>query len=320
MTNPRRPERVKRRSVTLDGLLKAAALLTVVISVLTALDTRQHFIELFSHFRPQYLLLSLLLLTVLALRRQALYSLVLAFAVALNASYVVPWYVGADATAASGKVKVLYANVLGSNREHDRLLALIQREQPDIVALLEISSQWLETLKTLQGDYPHSYTAPREDNFGVALFSRLPLSGATHVDSPPLGYPTILARIDVDGAAVTLIATHPMIPVGADNFAARNQQLQSIEEIVMATNDDVILFGDLNASLWDRYYRRFEDATGLRNARRGHGILPTWPTFMPPAMIPIDHVLVSERVGIADIRTGPRIGSDHLPLLVTVTL
>ena len=289
--------------MTLNGLLKAAALLTVVASVLTALDTGQHFIELFSHFRLQYLLVSLLLLIPLALRRQALYSLLLALAVVLNASYVLPWYTGGDAATASGKIKVLYANVLRSNREHDRLLALIRREQPDIVALLEISSQWLEALKTLQEDYPHSYTAPREDNFGVALLSRMPLSGAKHVNSPPLGYPTILAGIDVDGAAITLITTHPMSPLGADNFAARNQQLQSIEEIVAATNDDVILFGDLNASLWDRHYRHFEGATSLRNARRGHGILPTWPTFMPPAMIPIDHVLVSERIGIADIRT-----------------
>mgnify|MGYP001812015127 CR=1 FL=1 len=320
MTYPRRPKRVKRSSVTLDGLLKAAALLTVVVSVLTALDTRQHFIELFSHFRLQYLLVSLLLLTVFALRRQALYSLLLALAVALNASYVLPWYAGAEAAAGSSELKVLYANVLSSNREHDRLLALIQHEQPDIVALLETSSQWLDALKVLQVDYPYSYSAPREDNFGVTLLSRLPLSEATHVDSPPFGFPSIRARIDVGGSAVTLITTHPMIPVGADNFAARNQQLQSVEEIVTATNDDVILIGDLNASLWDRYYRNLEDATSLRNARRGYGILPTWPTFMPLAMIPIDHVLVSERIGIADIRTGPRIGSDHLPLLVTVTL
>jgi endonuclease/exonuclease/phosphatase (EEP) superfamily protein YafD len=306
--------------VTFGGLLQAAALLTVVVSVLTAFDTRQHFVELFSHFRLQYLVVSLLLLILLALRRQALYSLLLALAVALNASYVLPWYAGSEAAAASGELKVLYTNVLASNREHDRLLALLRHEQPDIVALLEISAQWLGALQVLEEDFPHSYTVPREDNFGMGVWSRLPLSAATHIDSPPLGYPTILARINVDGATVRLIATHPMIPVGADNFAARNQQLQSIEDMVSATDDNVILIGDLNASIWDRHYRDFEDATGLRNARRGYGILPTWPTFMPPAMIPIDHVLVSDRIGITDIRTGPRIGSDHLPLVVTVAL
>ena len=111
-----------------------------------------------------------------------------------------------------------------------------------------------------------------------------------------------------------------MIPLGRDNFGARNVQLHSVIELVAQASGEVLLLGDLNASVWGRHYRHFEDATGLRNARRGKGILPTWPTFMPPAMIPIDHVLVSSRIGIADIKTGPRIGSDHLPLIVTVVL
>ena len=320
MATSRSPDRVKRGSVTLNGLLQVAAVLTVLFSVLTALDTRQHFIELFSHFRLQYLAGSLLLLIVFAIKRRAIFSLLLVVALTINASYVLPWY--GDSAAATGdtRLKFLYANVQSTNHDHERLLDLINSERPDVILLQEVSTPWLEALQTLRADYPFSYTAAREDNFGIAMLSRLPLASAMHVDSPPLGYPTIIATTRLGGADLTLISTHPMIPLGRDNFGARNAQLQSVTEIVAQASGEVVLLGDLNASVWDRHYRHFEASTGLRNARRGNGILPTWPTFMPIAMIPIDHVLVSSGIGIADIKTGSRIGSDHLPLIVTVVL
>ncbi len=313
-------ERVKRGSVTLEGLLQVAAVLTVLFSVLTAIDTRQHYVELFSHFRLQYLVVSLLLLIVFAIRRRAIYSLLLVVALAINASYVLPWYDDSGAVAGDTELKLLYANVLSTNRDHERLLELISSERPDVILLQEMSTHWQDALQILEADYPFRYSAVREDNFGIAMLSRLPFTAATHVDSPPLGYPTLIATTRIGGTDLTMISTHPMNPLGRDNFRARNVQLHSVAELVAQASGEVLLVGDLNASVWDRHYRHFEDATGLRNARRGKGILPTWPTFMPLAMIPIDHVLFSSRVGIADIKTGPRIGSDHLPLIVTVAL
>lgn len=64
----------------------------------------------------------------------------------------------------------------------------------------------------------------------------------------------------------------------------------------------------------------------LLDSRRGFGWMPTWPVLSPPGIvatlvgalfaIPIDHVLVSPGIGVADRRTGPPFGSDHLPLKV----
>jgi endonuclease/exonuclease/phosphatase (EEP) superfamily protein YafD len=124
----------------------------------------------------------------------------------------------------------------------------------------------------------------------------------------------------VSGELLTLINTHPMIPLTRPNFEARNEQIHSIVALVNQAQGSVILTGDLNTSIWAGSYRALEENTGLRNTQRGFGILPTWPTFMPLAMIPIDHALVSENIGVVETRTGPRIGSDHLPLIVTVVL
>ncbi len=311
--------RAELKNVGIRGLLEVAAIGTLLLSAVTMWDTGQHFVELFSHFRLQYFAVAVILLFVFAVWRAPFYAVCALISVAINASFVLPWYGAAQAAPGGMQMKFVYANLLSTNDDHDRLLKLIEVERPDLIFLQEFSPQWQVTMERLKASYPAAYARPREDNFGIAMFSRVPLTAVSHVDSPPLGYPTLIATTSVNGAELTMISSHPMIPVGRDNFAARNAQIQSLAELVNTIDGPVMLLGDLNATIWDRYYRQLEADTGLRNARRGFGILPTWPTFMPLGLIPIDHVLVSEEISVVEARTGPRIGSDHLPLIVTVT-
>ncbi len=302
--------------VSLVGLLQAAAVVTVVFSLLTSFPSIHHHVELFSHFRLQYLAVSLLLLIVFGALRDPIYGAVLMVAVVLNASYVVPWYLGNAPPEGSDTLKLIQVNILSRNEQHGRLLEFIEAEQPDLVFLQEVSPEWLGSIEALREDYPFSYTQPRHDSFGIALFSRLPLDSISHVDSPPLDYPTIVATLTVNGTLLTLINTHPTIPLTKEGFEARNEQLQSVVEIANAAAGAVILSGDFNATMWTPAYRRLRESTGLRNASRGAGILPTWPTFMPFAMIPIDHALVSDDIDVVNIEVGARVGSDHLPLIL----
>lgn len=308
------------KRVSVVGLLRTAAILTILFSVVTIFDFAHRNIELFSHFRLQYLAASLVLLTAFTVFRSPAYVVPLLATAVLNASYVVPWYFGGTVVESDATLKLLHANIFRGNEQHDRLLKLIETEQPDIVFLQEFSPEWLDATRPLLVGYPFSYIEPREGAFGIALFSRLTLDSVTHVDSAPLDFPTIIATLTVDGRSLTLISTHPMVPLGRWRYEARNEQLQGVTEIARQATGAVILTGDLNNSLWNRSYRELEERTGLRNSRRGFGVLPTWPTFLPFAMIAIDHALVSRDVGVVETRTGPRIGSDHLPLIITVAL
>ena len=76
---------------------------------------------------------------------------------------------------ASGRLRILHANVLSSNEQATPLLDLIAREQPDLLALHEINARWIGTLAGLADDYPYREGAPREDDFGILVLSRTPL-------------------------------------------------------------------------------------------------------------------------------------------------
>jgi len=311
---------MRGRLVTLVGLSQAAAVLTIAFSIITLLPADHFALQLFSHFRLQYLVAALLLLLVFVALRRRVYAGALLLVCLLNASFILPWYFDAQEHETGIDLTLLLANVLSSNTEFERLFDLLDEEDPDVIALLEVSPNWLVELDALRSDYPYSYAEARDGNFGIALFSRLPITSVEHVDSPPFGYPTIFASLTVGEELLHLVATHSMIPVSRTFFEARNEQLESLPRLLQKPVGATILIGDLNTGMWEPNYRALEEATGLRNSRRGFGILPTWPTFMPFAMIPIDHVLVSQEIGVKSVHTGRRIGSDHLPLVVTLVL
>jgi endonuclease/exonuclease/phosphatase (EEP) superfamily protein YafD len=312
--------RGKSRRITVIRLLRAVAALTVLFSLLTGFDIPYHAIELFSHFRLQYFVVSILLFLIFAYLRHVSFAALLALVAIFNASFVLPWYFGDIDTAHGQPLKLIYANVRSSNTHYSRLIAFIREEKPDMIYLQEVTDSWLEGTKELLEDYPYTYAEPRPGHFGIAAFSKIPFDSIRHVDSPPLNHPTIISSITVAGESITIISTHPTIPIGQSLFNARNEQLEGVAELVNETNGNVILLGDFNASVWCMRFRQLEHTTSLTNVRKGFGILPSWPTFLPLVMIPIDQALVSNDISVTDVRTGKRIGSDHLPLIVTVSL
>ncbi len=313
--------RKKNRKISVSGLLQASAFLTIVFSVATGLDIPHRNIELFSHFRLQYFVVSALLLLSFAFMKRPLIAAALLLTTVFNGSFIVGWYLPAAEKANSpANLKLVHANVYSLNEDYWRLDELIAAEDPDVFILQEITAEWVLATKKQLADYPYVYAEPRLGHFGIAAFSKIPFDSIRHIDLPPRGYPTIFATITVDDKPVTIVSTHPTVPLGEYLYESRNEQLESVAAAIQKIDGSVVLMGDFNASIWDTRYQELEQKTGLKNVRRGFGVLPTWPTFLPFAMIPIDHALVSADITVTDAKVGQSIGSDHLPLVVTLSL
>ncbi len=307
----------------------------LVIALLAFIST--HFgwwigLELASHFQVQYAIAATFLFIGLLITRQKVACLVGLFCLALLLTNLLPWYLpNGNRTIAGTPLRVLIANLNTKNRQYPLVLSLIQQEQPDVIVLMEVSDQWINQLEPLQSRWTHRFGLAADHNFGIAVFSRLPLQQPEIAFFGSANIPSIVTKLSLQGRSLTLIATHPLPPIQPDIFDQRNAQLADVADYVQSIEPPVILAGDLNLSMWSPYYRRLVNKTGLVNTRKGFGILPSWPTpgtygrdipalLLKLMSIPIDHCLVSPALGVAHIHIGSPTGSDHLPVIVDLTI
>jgi endonuclease/exonuclease/phosphatase (EEP) superfamily protein YafD len=308
-------------SVSFTGFLIAAGLLGCLATLAGFVGGFWWGFELATHFRVQYaLVLGGFALILLALRPWRWPALFGAFAL-LNLSLIAPAYLDADpagpAADSQPPLRALLANVNAGNRDHERLRRLIAASDPDVIVLLEATPWLLAQLSDLGERYPHLAAEPRDDLFGIALFSRHPLARSQIVRfGGKAGPPSIVATVTAGVRMFTLIGTHPWPPGSAELAEGRNDQLRALAILARQIQPPLLVLGDLNVSPWSPWFAHLLADSGLRDSRRGRGLQPSWPTGWPPLWIPIDHVLFSEDIRIRHREIGPAIGSDHYPVIV----
>ncbi len=278
------------------------------------------FLDLFSHFRVQYavglLLLSLIWLLSGHFRTG---GALLAFA-SINAAVVLPLYLPSKQAKAEGPT--LRAMLLNVNTYHgnpQRVLQVIRQIDPDVLVLEEVNEVWLEFLQALQTSHPHSCVEPEDNNFGIALLSKLPLQESRIRRIGRAGVPTVVAVLDTPAGPLQIIGTHPVPPIGPTPSAMRNDQLDRLADHVSSDMPSMIL-GDLNTTPWNYYFQRLLRRTGFQDSLQGWGVQPTWPTAGPLLGIPLDHCLHSPEVLILRREVGPYAGSDHYPVIIEFAL
>ena len=299
------------------GFIVVAAL-GVVASVVLPLIPAWPFV-LFEHFRFQYLWIGVFVASVCAaLRMRSWFDAVL-IATLLNACHVLPDLSRDTPPLPTGTpLRVLLLNVHTSSSAFAEVATLIADTNPDLIGLVEVDERWLTALQPALAAWPNRIEQPRADNFGVALYSRAPLTGQAEQLGSLL--PTVLATVDVGGGAVDVVLTHPIPPVSAGAYAMQRSQLSAIAGRIGASTAPVIVMGDLNATPWSRPVRDFVSTTGLCDTRAGFGLQGSFPAASVLLRIPIDHVLVTCSLGVRSREVGRDVGSDHLPIVIDLVV
>jgi endonuclease/exonuclease/phosphatase (EEP) superfamily protein YafD len=277
-------------------------------------------LDLLSHFRVQYFAaLAVFCAVFLAGRRFKAAAVFAGFAL-INLAVVAPIYFGGRAAPTTANpLRAMLINVNTRTGDPERVSQAIRAADPDILVLEEISSRWVADLAEVGSAFHHSVVRPREDNFGIALFSKYPLAEGEVVYIGEAEVPSIVATVETDRGKLRIIATHPLPPGGAEYSRLRNDQLERLPDHIDSSRP-VLLCGDLNATPWNYHFKRLLKRSGLIDSSLGRGFQPTWPSHNRLLLIPIDHVLHSPSVAVINKEIGSSVGSDHYPVIVDFTI
>jgi len=302
----------------LDRLLVLAAALVALANVLPLGARLSWLLELTTHFRVQYLAATAALLVLVALRRRWGACTALVAAGAVSAASVLPYVplpFGAEpAAAAAAPLKVASVNVSYRPFSARRLLEIIRETDADVLVVQELTPHAESVLAALDSHFPYNRKFPANGPYGIGLWSRYELeSGATIAIGRR---PAIEARVRGPSSVFTVIGVHLSAPVSRRRAAARNQELLALAAHTAAIEGPLIVAGDFNVTPYSPYFAEWLETTGFTDSRRGRTLSVSWPTLLPVAGIPIDHVTVNDDFEILSHRQLPNFESDHYGVLV----
>jgi len=223
------------------------------------------------------------------------------------------------------KLRVASFNVWVDNLEVGPTVSLIRQTDPDILLILEATDGWVHHLSdSLRASHPHILAYPLHHPFGIALFSKHPLAQDTlylEYDEPPV----LGAVVESPVGDVFFLGLHLAQPANPyrllDNPTDQRNRLYTkmLEWILPYVGHmPILLAGDFNTVSWDPIYRRFLEQSYLNDARQG--FTATYSSFWPVALLPIDHILYSDRLQVVHYERVTVPGSDHFGVLADFQL
>jgi endonuclease/exonuclease/phosphatase (EEP) superfamily protein YafD len=302
------------------GLLYLIGVLTLLATITGFLARLWWLFEPTSHFRAQYMFVLLAAAIIAAAGRRWLPAALFALAAMVNFILVIPVYLAGESVQEGASYRILMANVEYINEDEAAVLQMIGDVNPDILIVEEFTPAWQTTLEAISADYPHSELSPRTDAYGIALYSRLPYERSEIRTVGPSRFPSVFAWYELDGRPLTVVGTHPPPPLNKDDLEDRDQQLAAIIEYASAQSEATIVAGDFNVTTWSPIFQDMLFDSDLREARRGFGLHPTWPTSFLPLGVPFDHILVSPGVAVHNFGRGADTGSDHYPVFADFSI
>ncbi len=212
-------------------------------------------------------------------------------------------------------------NVLQHNREYAGTLAMLEREQPDVLLLMETDSLWLAALMPVLASYPHVSQRAMDNTYGMIFASRLKV-GDAHFEHPTsANTPTFYATLTTRGRrSFDFVGLHPRPPLPGQGTEKRDANIARAAQRQANDSTPALAMGDFNDVAWSRTTQRFVSEGGYLDPRIGRGLYASFPAKYILFGWPLDQIFVTPAFTVGAVRVLENVGSDHRPLAVRLCL
>lgn len=216
-------------------------------------------------------------------------------------------------------VSMLSVNVLMENTRYDDLIRIIEREDPDILFLMETDEAWHDAVARVLDRYTTVKTHLSDDHYGLIFATRLDPVNVDLLWPDQDDTPTVKAVLrGPDGTEFNFIGLHPRPPVPGNTTAVRDQQIKDAALMTSSADRPTVCMGDFNDVAWSWTTRRFKRYGNFLEPRVGRGMISSFHARYPFMRLPIDQFFLTGDVNLVSFNRLESFGSDHFPMAATV--
>ncbi len=303
------------------ALARAGLVISAVVTLIGLLARWLPALDIVNNGLPFLLAGTLIVALLAAFARSGLLTVLALLLTIINSTHFVLALEGGAQDAAPGAprfLRVVTFNIWHHNDKIEDIAKFLSETDADLVVMQEMTGDhWSKLREMLGSRYPYGL-----GNYGLVILSKYQFTENGRVDrgGMPSWASLILrfAKIEVNGTEVTFAGTHLARP-----FYPKQQysDVLALVNFVRQQHGPLVLAGDFNMTPWTDKLTGFTQATGLRRYNTFHF---TWPLkvhgvpFLP--LVATDNVFASPDFAKIATRAGPRLGSDHRPVIADIAL
>lgn len=318
---------------TLLMLVRLGALALATVAAVASLAAQGGIfsdrLDVLTHFAPIWMAMAIagLLLWGLAGGRRLLRPTPVVAAMALLASgaLVAPEVLrpGSEPPPARGEtLKLVQFNLWGRGENPDKAVRWILAQEADILVFQEAFARSGGVARALAREYPYRVTCADPYPCSTMILSRQrPVARRSLGAKTPYWLSGAEATFATARGEFSVIGVHFTWPIPAG--PQQQQTLRLSRAVAEHPRGSTIVMGDFNSTPWSFSLRRQDRMLGLIRRTRGQASWPAtavsrWKIRPPLPFLAIDQVYAGSDWKTVSVTRGPKLGSDHYPIVTVL--